>query len=156
MHTLHLFQKDSWLIDYQASLNCLEAARAQGAQHYVLLSAICVQKPLLEFQRAKLAMEKALKVPHVENVVHDIIFIASGPQAHAGIKQLRVAYRSKCLFVSKRKPASRTFLGCEASRLQSHLVPGCIEGVAIFGLELHQESTTSWVLITLLLAHLGL
>ena len=28
--------------------------------HYVLLSAICVQKPLLEFQRAKLKLEEAI------------------------------------------------------------------------------------------------
>ena len=58
----HLCQKDSWLIDYQASLNCLKAGRAQGAKHYVLLSAVRVQKPMLEFHRTKLAMEKALKV----------------------------------------------------------------------------------------------
>lgn len=52
--------KDSWAIDYQASKNCLDALVAQGSDsaHYVLLSAICVQKPLLEFQRAKLALEK--------------------------------------------------------------------------------------------------
>ena len=31
-----------------------------GVAHFVLLSAICVQKPLLEFQRAKLAFEKVL------------------------------------------------------------------------------------------------
>ena len=47
-------------MDYQATLNTLEAARAQGAAHYVLLSAICVQRPLLEFQRAKLAFEEKL------------------------------------------------------------------------------------------------
>lgn len=53
--------KDSWDIDYQATLNSLEAGRAQGAAHFVLLSAICVQKPLLEFQRAKLAFEAKLQ-----------------------------------------------------------------------------------------------
>lgn len=40
----------------------MEAGRAQGAAHFVLLSAICVQKPLLEFQRAKLAFEEKLQV----------------------------------------------------------------------------------------------
>ena len=54
-------KKDSWAIDYQATLNTLDAARAAGAQHYVLLSAICVQKPLLEFQKAKLKLEAALE-----------------------------------------------------------------------------------------------
>lgn len=52
--------KDSNLIDYQATLNALNAGRKNGAQHFVLLSAICVQKPLLEFQRAKLKFEKEL------------------------------------------------------------------------------------------------
>lgn len=53
--------KDSWDIDYQATLNAMEAGRKQGASHFVLLSAICVQKPLLEFQRAKLAFEEKLQ-----------------------------------------------------------------------------------------------
>jgi divinyl chlorophyllide a 8-vinyl-reductase len=52
---------DSELIDYQASLNVLNAARDVGIRHYVLLSAICVRKPLLAFQRAKLKIEAALQ-----------------------------------------------------------------------------------------------
>ena len=56
-----LLQKDSWAIDYQATKNVLETAREKGAQHFVLLSAICVQKPLLEFQHAKLKLEAALQ-----------------------------------------------------------------------------------------------
>ena len=52
--------KDSNLIDYQATANAMNAGRKNGAQHFVLLSAICVQKPLLEFQRAKLKFEKEL------------------------------------------------------------------------------------------------
>jgi divinyl chlorophyllide a 8-vinyl-reductase len=52
--------KDSWMIDYQATRNALDAGKAAGAGHFVLLSAICVQKPLLEFQRAKLKFEKEL------------------------------------------------------------------------------------------------
>ncbi len=54
-------QKDSWDIDYQATLNLLNAARKHQAAHFVLLSAICVQKPLLEFQHAKLKFEAALQ-----------------------------------------------------------------------------------------------
>lgn len=53
--------KDSWNIDYKATRNALEAGKAAGASHFVLLSAICVQKPLLEFQRAKLKFEQELK-----------------------------------------------------------------------------------------------
>ena len=52
--------KDAWAIDYQAHVHALQAAQEVGVQHFVLLSAICVQKPMLEFQRAKLAFEAAL------------------------------------------------------------------------------------------------
>lgn len=51
---------DAWAIDHQAHVNVLAAARDAGATRFVLLSAICVQKPLLAFQHAKLAFEKAL------------------------------------------------------------------------------------------------
>lgn len=54
-------KKDSWLVDYQATKNVLDVARDCGAKHFVLLSAICVQKPLLEFQRAKLKFEADLQ-----------------------------------------------------------------------------------------------
>ncbi len=52
--------KDAWAIDYRAQLNVLEAAQRAGVDHFVLLSAICVQTPLLAFQQAKLAFEAAL------------------------------------------------------------------------------------------------
>jgi divinyl chlorophyllide a 8-vinyl-reductase len=52
--------EDAWRIDHRANLNVLEAGRAAGVEHFVLLSAICVQKPLLAFQHAKLAFERAL------------------------------------------------------------------------------------------------
>ena len=51
---------DAWAVDYGANLNALGAARAAGVGHFILLSAICVQRPRLEFQRAKLAFESAL------------------------------------------------------------------------------------------------
>ncbi len=52
--------RDAWAIDHQAHVHALEAARAAGVSQVVLLSAICVQKPLLAFQQAKLAFEKDL------------------------------------------------------------------------------------------------
>ena len=52
--------QDAWAIDHQAHLHALQAAQEAGVQHFVLLSAICVQKPLLAFQCAKLAFEVAL------------------------------------------------------------------------------------------------
>ncbi|WP_414833111.1 NAD(P)H-binding protein [Afifella sp. YEN Y35] len=53
-------EKDAWAIDYQAHSDALAAAREAGVSQMVLLSAICVQKPLLAFQQAKLAFEKEL------------------------------------------------------------------------------------------------
>ena len=52
--------QDAWAIDHRAHLNVLAAAKQAGVSHFVLLSAICVQKPLLAFQQAKLAFEAAL------------------------------------------------------------------------------------------------
>ncbi len=52
--------RDAWAIDHRANINALSAAKDAGVSQFILLSAICVQKPLLEFQRAKLAFEKAL------------------------------------------------------------------------------------------------
>ena len=52
--------QDAWRVDHQAHVCVLKAAQAAGVRHFVQLSAICVQKPLLAFQHAKLAFEKAL------------------------------------------------------------------------------------------------
>ena len=52
--------KDAWAIEHRANLDVLAASQAAGVRHFVLLSAICVQKPLLVFQEAKLAFERAL------------------------------------------------------------------------------------------------
>lgn len=52
--------KDAWRVDHQAHLFALQAAQESGVQYFVQLSAICVQKPLLAFQHAKLAFENAL------------------------------------------------------------------------------------------------
>ncbi|AWN42866.1 NAD(P)H-binding protein [Methylobacterium durans] len=51
---------DAWAIDYRAQVSALHASRAAGVTHAVLLSAICVQKPILAFQHAKLAFEAVL------------------------------------------------------------------------------------------------
>jgi divinyl chlorophyllide a 8-vinyl-reductase len=52
---------DAWAIDHEAHMHVLNAAKESGVTHFVLLSAICVQKPLLAFQHAKLAFEASLK-----------------------------------------------------------------------------------------------
>ena len=52
--------RDAWAIDYQANMNAMAAAKANHIPHLILLSAICVQKPRLAFQQAKLAVEREL------------------------------------------------------------------------------------------------
>jgi len=52
--------RDAWAIDYAAHSQALAVARDAGISHMVLLSAICVQRPRLEFQKAKLAFEQEL------------------------------------------------------------------------------------------------
>ncbi len=52
--------KDAWAVDYQAHSDALKIAKAAGVTQFILLSAICVQKPRLEFQKAKLAFEQEL------------------------------------------------------------------------------------------------
>ena len=51
---------DAWAVDYQANSDILKAAQTHGVRHFILVSAICVQKPKLAFQHAKLAFEKEL------------------------------------------------------------------------------------------------
>jgi divinyl chlorophyllide a 8-vinyl-reductase len=52
--------RDAWAVDFQAHVHLLQAAKESGVLYFVQLSAICVQKPLLAFQQAKLAFEKEL------------------------------------------------------------------------------------------------
>ena len=51
---------DAWAIDHQAHVKALDLAQRSGVRQVVLLSAICVQKPLLAFQQAKRAFERVL------------------------------------------------------------------------------------------------
>ena len=52
---------DAWAIDHDANVNALAFAKSAGIGQCILLSAICVQKPLLPFQHAKLAFEEKLR-----------------------------------------------------------------------------------------------
>ncbi len=52
--------RDAWAVEHQANRNVMALAQRAGARQFVLLSAICVQKPLLAFQHAKLAFERDL------------------------------------------------------------------------------------------------
>lgn len=53
--------KDAWAVDYAGNRNLLAVSSRLGAAHFVMLSAICVQRPRLAFQHAKLAFEQALQ-----------------------------------------------------------------------------------------------
>ncbi len=52
--------EDAWAIDYSVNASALSAALEHEIPQMILLSAICVQKPRLEFQKAKLAFENLL------------------------------------------------------------------------------------------------
>eukprot|EP01031_Cornospumella_fuschlensis_P037481 gene37481-45517_t len=56
-------KRDVWAVDYQGSLNVLESQESvQRAQkQFVLLSAYCCAKPMLQFQFAKLKLESRLQ-----------------------------------------------------------------------------------------------
>lgn len=70
--------RDAWAVEHRAHLHLLGAAREAGIDHFVLLSAICVQKPKLEFQRAKLAFEEALRASGVDwSIVRATAFFKS-------------------------------------------------------------------------------
>jgi divinyl chlorophyllide a 8-vinyl-reductase len=64
-------KKDSWAIDYEANLNAYKEGKKAGVAHFVMLSAICVQKPILEFQKAKLAFETQLREDN--DITHTIV-----------------------------------------------------------------------------------
>lgn len=69
---------DTWAIDHQANMNILKWAEQTGVAQFILLSAICVQKPELPFQFAKLAFEKALIAsPLTHSIVRPTAFFKS-------------------------------------------------------------------------------
>ena len=58
-------KKDSWTVDYGGGMNLLHAQRSISSTinevgHYVLLSAFCCGKPLLQYQYAKLKLEEEI------------------------------------------------------------------------------------------------
>ena len=79
---------DAWAIDHDANVSILEHAKAAGVRHMVLLSAICVQKPLLDFQHAKLAFEEKLKSSGLEwSIVRPTAFFKSLSGQIARVKE---------------------------------------------------------------------
>lgn len=60
---------DAWRIDHDCHVVALQQAEAANIPHVILLSAICVQKPLLEFQKAKLSFERKLIESKVDHTI---------------------------------------------------------------------------------------
>ncbi|MEM1052287.1 MAG: NAD(P)H-binding protein [Pseudomonadota bacterium] len=70
--------KDAQAVDYQANIDLLRAAEGAGVEHFILLSAICVQRPKLAFQHAKLAFEAELVAsPIAHTIVRPTAFFKS-------------------------------------------------------------------------------
>ena len=70
--------EDAWAVDYQANANLLLAAKEHQASKFVLLSAICVQKPQLAFQHAKLRFEEELQASGLDySIVRPTAFFKS-------------------------------------------------------------------------------
>ena len=63
-------KKDAYKVDYGCGANLLNALGDGG--HYVLLSAFCVQKPLLQLQQAKLRLEAEIRA-NSPRVSHSIV-----------------------------------------------------------------------------------
>ena len=61
--------RDSWMVDFELNKSIMTAAKKFHVRKFVLLSAICVQKPILNFQLAKLAFEKELKLSGLDYTI---------------------------------------------------------------------------------------
>lgn len=69
---------DAWAVDYRANADALRLAGEAGVRHVVAMSAICVQKPLLEFQKAKLALEAEIAASGLDySIVRPTAFFKS-------------------------------------------------------------------------------
>tara|TARA_B100001093_G_scaffold487202_1_gene523251 strand:+ start:297 stop:1286 length:990 start_codon:yes stop_codon:yes gene_type:complete len=53
-------RRDAWAVEFGANKNLLNLSLLMSSKKFVLLSAICVQRPRLEFQFAKIAFEDHL------------------------------------------------------------------------------------------------
>lgn len=114
---------DAWAIDHAAHLNVLAAAQAAGASHFVLLSALCVQKPRLAFQHAKLAFEQALMRSGMDySIVRPTAFFKSLSGQVARVK----AGKPYLLFGDGRLTACKPI----SNRDLAEFLAGCLEDPA--------------------------
>lgn len=69
---------DAWAVEHDAQSVLLSEAAEAGARHFILLSAICVQRPRLAFQHAKLAFEEKLQASGLDwTIVRPTAFFKS-------------------------------------------------------------------------------
>jgi divinyl chlorophyllide a 8-vinyl-reductase len=81
---------DAWAVDHGANSAALDAAVNAGVRQFVLLSAICVQRPLLDFQRAKLAFEAELQAAPIDwSIVRPTAYFKSLSGQVARVQQNR-------------------------------------------------------------------
>jgi divinyl chlorophyllide a 8-vinyl-reductase len=118
--------KDAQAVDYQANSALLAAAQAAGAGHFILLSAICVQKPLLAFQHAKLKFENELAESGIGyTVIRPTAFFKS---LSGQVKRVK-AGKPFLIFadgeLTRCKPISDDDL--------AHFITGCIDNPATLG-----------------------
>ena len=105
--------KDSWLIDFEANRNVLCGARSSGVRHFVLLSALCVQRPRLPFQHAKLAFERALVASAIDySIVRPTAFFKSLSGQVENIKKGKPFVMFGNGDVTSCKPISEADLAC--------------------------------------------
>ena len=82
--------QDAHNIDYQMNVSLLDCAQASDADVFLMLSAICVQKPKLAFQHAKLKFEDALQTSGLTySIVRPTAYFKSLTGQVARVKQNR-------------------------------------------------------------------
>jgi divinyl chlorophyllide a 8-vinyl-reductase len=118
--------KDAQAVDFGANAALLAAAQAAGARQFILLSAICVQKPLLAFQHAKLAFEAQLATSGIGyTIVRPTAFFKS---LSGQVKRVK-AGKPFLIFgdggLTRCKPISDDDL--------AHFITGCIANPAALG-----------------------
>lgn len=130
--------QDAWAIDHRAHSLVLTAAKKYGVKHFVLLSAICVQKPKLAFQQAKLAFETELIASGlIYSIVRPTAYFKSlsGQVMRVQKGKPFLVFGNGCLTACKpisSQDLARYLANClEDSRLQNAILPIGGEGPAM-------------------------
>lgn len=121
---------DAWEVDYGINRSVLKAAVSAGVAQFVLLSAICVQKPRLTFQKAKLAFEAELQAaPITWSIVRPTAFFKSLSGQVARLRQGKpfLLFGDGCLTACKPisdRDTARYLVRClEDPALQNRVLP---------------------------------